>query len=170
MRINSKPFGMRLVLSAGAIALSLVTIKTASAETLADALVGAYTNSGLLIQNRALLRAADEDVATAVSTLKPVLRWSASLTQNYGKVRSSISVNSINNDDLTAAINLAADLVLYDFGARQLRIEAAKETVLATREALLDSNSKSCCVRLRLHGSDRSVGIRCSASEQRASV
>ncbi|KIN60316.1 Type I secretion outer membrane protein, TolC family [Sulfitobacter noctilucae] len=138
MRINSKYFGMRIVLSASAIALSLISTKPASAETLADALVGAYTNSGLLIQNRALLRAADEDVATAVSTLKPVLRWSASLTQSYGRARTTTNPNPIDTDDLTAAINLAADLVLYDFGARQFRVEAAKETVLATREALLD--------------------------------
>ena len=41
-------------------------VPTASAETLADALVGAYQNSGLIDQNRALLRAADEDVALAL--------------------------------------------------------------------------------------------------------
>ena len=35
----------------------------AASDTLADALVGAYMHSGLLDQNRALLRAADEDVA-----------------------------------------------------------------------------------------------------------
>jgi outer membrane protein len=39
---------------------------------------------------------------------------------------------------LSAAINLIGELVLYDFGARSFRTEAAKETVLATREALLD--------------------------------
>ena len=38
-----------------------------SAETLRDALVKAYNSSGLLEQNRALLRAADEDVAVAAS-------------------------------------------------------------------------------------------------------
>jgi outer membrane protein len=105
---------------------------------LADALVGAYTTSGLLEQNRALLRAADEDVAAAAATLKPVLRWSTTLTQNYGRVRTAATPVSINNDDLTAAINLIGELVLYDFGARRFRVEAAKETVLSTREALLD--------------------------------
>ena len=89
-------------------------------------------------QNRALLRAADEDVASAAATLKPILRWSASLTQNFGSIRNSSSPVSIDNDDLTAAVSLAAELVLYDFGSRQFRVESAKETVLATREALLD--------------------------------
>ena len=55
----------------------------ASAETLADALVAAYNHSGLLDQNRAVLRAADEDVAIAKSALKPVLRWTGDLTQTF---------------------------------------------------------------------------------------
>ncbi|MFC6760508.1 hypothetical protein ACFQFQ_14970 [Sulfitobacter porphyrae] len=50
---------------------------------MADALVGAYNHSGLLEQNRAVLRAADEDVAAAGAALKPVLRWTAGLTQSY---------------------------------------------------------------------------------------
>ena len=75
MRVSKKPFtkmAHTFVLGA-ALALSGATLS--KAETLADALVGAYTHSGLLEQNRALLRAADEDVAQAASTLKPVLRW-----------------------------------------------------------------------------------------------
>jgi outer membrane protein len=110
----------------------------AEAETLADALVGAYTHSGLLDQNRALLRAADEDVAQAVSTLKPILRWTATLTQNFGRVRSNAVLGTVNNTDLTSSLNLIAEWLIYDFGARQLRVEATKETVLATRDSLLD--------------------------------
>ena len=130
--------GLRVTVAACAVAIGVSAAKPALAETLADALVGAYTHSGLLDQNRALLRAADEDVASAAATLKPILRWSASLTQNFGSIRNSSSPVSIDNDDLTAAVSLAAELVLYDFGSRQFRVESAKETVLATREALLD--------------------------------
>ena len=36
-------------------------------DTLTGAMVSAYNTSGLLDQNRAVLRAADEDVATAAS-------------------------------------------------------------------------------------------------------
>jgi outer membrane protein len=111
------------------------------AETLADALVGAYNTSGLLEQNRALLRAADEDVAAARSALKPILRWTADATQSFGETtnRSTFTgVTSKNNvDQLTVSVNLIAELLLYDFGSTQFQVEAAKEAVLATRQALL---------------------------------
>ena len=106
------------------------------AETLADALVGAYTHSGLLDQNRALLRAADEDVAAAGAALKPVLSWSASLTQSYSRNPSQFTGSVVSNNNLQASVNLIGSLLLYDFGASQYRIEATKETVLATRETL----------------------------------
>ena len=61
-----------------AIAAGFVLPRSGWAETLADALVGAYTHSGLLEQNRALLRAADEDVGelaviTGVGNNTPML-------------------------------------------------------------------------------------------------
>ncbi|MFG6528294.1 TolC family protein, partial [Sulfitobacter sp. M23508] len=105
---------------------------------LADALVGAYETSGLLDQNRALLRAADEDVASAKAALKPVLRWAGGLTQNFGSTRASSLAPAQSTDSLTASINLIGELLLYDFGASQYRVEATKETVLATRQTLLD--------------------------------
>lgn len=138
MKINAIPKRIQVFAGVCAVATLSVFPRAGTAETLADALVGAYTHSGLLEQNRALLRAADEDVATAVATLKPVLRWTASITQNFGKVRTAASATSFDNDDTNAAIALTLEQILYDFGARQFRIEAAKETVLATREALLD--------------------------------
>ncbi len=112
--------------------------RPALAETLADALVGAYEHSGLLEQNRALLRAADEDVASAKSALKPVLRWAGAVTQNFGTTRASSLAPATSTDTLTASINLIGELLLYDFGASAYRVEAAKETVLATRHTLLD--------------------------------
>ena len=139
MTIRGTRFGARVAALVCVMAIGVAAAPSAArADTLADALVGAYKTSGLLDQNRALLRAADEDVAAAAATLKPVLRWSTTLTQNYGRVRTASSPASINNDDLTAAINLIGELVLYDFGARKFRVEAAKETVLSTRAALLD--------------------------------
>lgn len=116
-----------------------VTGRIADAETLADALVGAYNHSGLLEQNRAVLRAADEDVAAAGAALKPVLRWTADLTQGYrGTSTQSILATSGSSNSLTASIGLIAEVLVYDFGASAYRIEAAKETVLATRDTLLD--------------------------------
>ncbi len=108
------------------------------ADTLADALVGAYNSSGLLEQNRALLRAADEDVAAAGAALKPVLQWSADLTRNFGTTRARNSVLTIGADNTSASISLIGQLLIWDFGASQYRIEATKETVLATRNTLLN--------------------------------
>ena len=100
----------------------------ARAETLTDALIGAYRSSGLLEQNRALVRAADEDVAAAVAALRPVL--------NYISGASYSSPVSGLQDDLTFNLGLSADILIYDSGATRYAIEAAKEAVLAAREAL----------------------------------
>jgi len=110
----------------------------ASAETLADALVAAYENSGLLEQNRALLRAADEDVAAAAAQLKPVLSWSADLVQANSDQVSANFPSGVTSDALTASASLVAQVLLYDFGASAYRVEVAKETVLATRDSLLN--------------------------------
>ncbi|MFD2739141.1 TolC family outer membrane protein [Sulfitobacter aestuarii] len=110
---------------------------TASADTLADALVGAYNHSGLLDQNRALLRAADEDVAIAKAQLKPIIRWSGGLSQSFGDRRTDGTFASDTSvENLSATINLIGELLLYDFDTSKYRIEATKETVLATRQAL----------------------------------
>lgn len=119
------------------LALALTAGQSARAETLADALVGAYTHSGLLDQNRALLRAADEDVARAKSALRPVLRWSGQLTQQFGRTRRAGLPVASSTDSLSLSLNLIGELLLYDFGASQYRVEVAKETVLATRDSLL---------------------------------
>ncbi len=100
----------------------------ATAETLADAMVAAYRNSSLLDQNRALLRAADEDVATAIAALRPVVQWIAGSQW-------SNDLHGSTTRTLTGA--LQASLTLYDFGRTQLAIDIAKEDVLATREALI---------------------------------
>ncbi|QFT59191.1 Outer membrane efflux protein BepC precursor [Sulfitobacter sp. THAF37] len=116
-----------------------ITGRLAEAETLADALVGAYNHSGLLEQQRAVLRAADEDVAAAASALKPVLRWTADLTQSYREVpQLNVLATSGSSNSLTASINLIAEVLVYDFGASAFRVEATKETVLATRDTLLN--------------------------------
>ncbi|MFG6584976.1 TolC family outer membrane protein, partial [Sulfitobacter sp. 1A12779] len=129
---------LRGVVVAIPLAFAVFLPRQALAETLADALVGAYETSGLLDQNRALLRAADEDVASAKAALKPVLRWAGGLTQNFGSTRASSLAPAQSTDSLTASINLIGELLLYDFGASQYRVEATKETVLATRQTLLD--------------------------------
>lgn len=112
-----------------------VGVNAAQSETLADALVGAYQNSGLIDQNRAVLRAADEDVAIAASALKPVLEYTASIRADNGSQRTVFGSSDV--DTSQADASLVASLLLYDGGASRLDREAAKETVLATRQQLV---------------------------------
>ena len=115
-----------LALAAG----GLVAAPAVRAETLTDALISAYNTSGLLEQNRALLRAADEDVAQAVATLRPVLSYIVS-----GDWRDA---DFLLEADTGVNYGLSLDWTLYDFGRNMLSIDAAKETVLALRAALID--------------------------------
>ncbi|MCR9126731.1 MAG: TolC family outer membrane protein [Rhodobacteraceae bacterium] len=133
MKIFRHGPGLRAVLFTAALAVAAPAI--ARADTLADALVGAYNTSGLLTQNRALLRAADEDVAGAVATLRPVVTWTASVGRTYNEgVNNNISFNATAT---SAALSLNATLLLFDGGGRTLAVQGAKETVLATRQALI---------------------------------
>ena len=134
----------------GTLAVGLVV--PAGAETLTDALIGAYRTSGLLQQNRALLRAADEDVAIAVSALYPVLNWTLqgdyliSTADAPGAPRldpltgflTSTPGRRQTTTDLSATLALVAQLTLHDGGQNRLAIDAAKEAVLATRASLRD--------------------------------
>lgn len=123
---------MRAFLSAVAVSVLGLTGTVASAETLADALAAAYKNSKLLDQNEALLRAADEDVAQAVARLRPVINFVAEANST------DFDPDTPTNDEFTTTLTLAMQWTLLDFGRNRLGIEIAKESVLATREALRD--------------------------------
>ena len=105
------------------------------AETLADAMIAAYRNSSLLDQNEAVLRAADEDVATAVSALRPVLAFSS--TAGWQRAEVDTLLGPTVSEGLAASVALSAELMLYDFGRSRLGIEIARESVMATRQALV---------------------------------
>ncbi len=139
MRYANKTWTGRLTKGVSVLALVLSSA-AAQAETLADALVGAYNHTGLLEQNRALLRAADEDVAQARSTLLPVLNWQLDFERDFGR---SVSLPggvpvTTQLESTSATLSLVAEWQLYDFGADAARVEAAKELVLATRSGLLN--------------------------------
>ena len=122
-----------LVLTAS---LIVGAVLPARAETLADALIAAYRNSNLLEQNEAILRAADEDVAQAVASLRPVVAFIADGQYGYSQTLLDSGI-TVSNEGLFANYSVTAQMTLFDFGRTQLAIEAAKETVLATREALI---------------------------------
>ncbi|MGO4917074.1 TolC family outer membrane protein [Pseudogemmobacter sp. W21_MBD1_M6] len=118
---------LKKYLGVAAAAALLLTAPLARAETLTDALIGAYNNSGLLEQNRALLRVADEDVAIAMSALRPIISYSVGAGYR----------TPTQTDDWSSTAALSAELTIYDAGASRLAIDAAKETVLGTREQLV---------------------------------
>lgn len=115
---------------ASAMALSPVAIM---AESLSDALVSAYRNSGLLDQQRALLRAKDEDVAIAVAATRPALNYA--LSANWQSVNADNV--PVNVSSMRASAALSASLTLYDFGRNQLSIDLARENVMMARDALV---------------------------------
>ena len=127
----------RLTIPATAALLALAVPAAAAAETLAQALTAAYNHSGLLRQNRALLRAADEDVATAMAALRPIVSWSGDVVRTYYRTRTASSTNESIGAYTEASINLIAQITLYNGGQSKNSVEAAKETVLATRADLL---------------------------------
>ncbi|MFP7673693.1 TolC family outer membrane protein [Marivita sp. S0852] len=130
---------IRTSITAFALAIGVgLTAPVAKAETLADAMIGAYNSSGLLEQNRAVLRAADEDVAQAVAALRPVVSWASDATRQFGTSRSSSTggmiVSTVSN---TMSASLIAELTVFDNGLSRLAIETAKESVLSTRQQLV---------------------------------
>lgn len=114
----------------------VVAAPMAGAETLTDALIAAYRNSNLLDQNRAVLRAADEDVALAVSTLRPVVAFTGQTGWRRAQI-DTLAGRSV-SEGLSSSLTLSADLTLLDFGRNRLGIEIARESVLATRQALVE--------------------------------
>lgn len=133
--------GLAVLLSA---AMTFAAPAASMADTLADALARAYNNSGLLEQNRALLRAADEDVAVAVSALRPIIGWTGDVTYSYSDARSTLPTaaqdlgqGARSGDNSSASLGLSAEILLFDGGRTRMGVDIAKESVLATRQSLI---------------------------------
>lgn len=109
--------------------IALAAAPAVHAQSLSEALTSAYNNSGLLEQNRALLRAADEGVAQSVAATLPVINWSLSATSTRVAAATTTTTNSAN-------ARISGSLTLYDGGVGDLGVEAQKEIVLGTRQAL----------------------------------
>ncbi|MBV1896932.1 MAG: TolC family outer membrane protein [Rhodobacteraceae bacterium] len=143
------------------VSLGLATVR-ADAENLADALVGAYNTSGLLEQNRALLRATDEGVAVALSALRPIVAWTASVARTFE--RTDINSIAISPQTSTYGAGLTAQILLYDGGAASIGIQGAKETVLATRQSLLSVEQailfRAVAAYLAVNGQTQNVALR----------
>ncbi|THD84507.1 transporter [Aliigemmobacter aestuarii] len=132
---------MRFLKTATVAAFTLISATVAplaaSAETLTDAMIAAYRNSNLLDQNQALLRAADEDAAIALARLRPVINFTVQSTYRWQETSNFLG-QPITTDDLSTSAALTADMNILDFGRGALAVEVAKESVLATREGLVN--------------------------------
>lgn len=129
----SKSIKIKNTLFAGVAALGVMTgAMGAWAETLGDALASAYKSSGLLEQNRATLRAADEGVASALADLRPSLSYQYQLsTQESVQPASSWG-------DWSDTLSFIASMDIYTFGRNKLAVDVQKEVVLATRASLVN--------------------------------
>ena len=149
----------RAALRGGVAAVAMAALAgQAVAHSLTDTLVLAYDHSRILEQQRALLRVEDENVAIAVSRLKPTLDFFASISQDYTRFNDSTT------GDLSASLGVTMNWLLLDGGARAARIGAAKEVVLATRFALLSAEQdvllNAAIAHLNLRLSARVVEVR----------
>ena len=125
----------RIVQGVAAGVVALAFTGPAWAESLTDALIGAYRSSGLIEQNRALVRAADEDVAGAVAALRPVLNYIASADYSLAEVETQFGLPT-EQEETSYTFGLSAEWLLYNSGASRYAIDRAKEAVLAARAAL----------------------------------
>lgn len=127
--MTGRKLGRRLAATAVAAILAL----PAAAESLSDAFIAAYRSSPTLEQQRFLLRATDEDVAVAVSALRPVVNFDATFSKSttFDDFRGRTTATN-------GSLALVLDYTLADGGQRHLRIGAAKESVLATRFRLVN--------------------------------
>lgn len=132
---------LRAVLKGTALSVALlaasVAPRSAVADNLADALIGAYNTSGLLEQSRALLRAADEDVAIAVARLRPIINWAMDVDRSWSDGRNN-GFSSSNNDTI-GTLGFTFQQLLFDGGVTRLAKQSAQETVLATRQQLIST-------------------------------
>lgn len=124
-----------IALLAAAAASVSMAVAPAQSETLSDALVAAYTNSHLLEQNRALLRAADEQVPQALAALKPIVNYALSRTRT-ANIDGSFYSSAPGRVLYSTTLSISAEIVLYAFGRNKMGVELAQKSVLATREQL----------------------------------
>ena len=116
--------------------LALMPAPRATAQTLADTLVAAYRNSDLLEQNRALLRAADEDLFQAQSRLLPIVNFISRASASEQRIETP-GLPTVTNSSARLNFSLAAEITLVDFGRGRLAIDFAREQVFSARAGLI---------------------------------
>lgn len=149
-----RPVPARARLAAAVLALlALFAPAAVRAESLADALVAAYRNSNLLDQNRALLRATDEDLMQASARLMPVVNFVTRFL-----------TNSAGAPDYRLSFAVTVDFPLIDFGRGRLGVDLAREQILSARAGLIVVEQRvllgAVAAYLGLHSAIETVGLR----------
>ena len=106
-----------------------LTPALALGESLNKTLLDAYTNSNLLAQNRAILRASDEDVGVALSSLRPIV------TSKLTTKKADYS-RAVTSSTLSSSVSISADLLIFDSGNKSSTFLAKKQIALGARQAL----------------------------------
>jgi outer membrane protein len=106
-------------------AVSVLTLSSASAETLQDALVAAYNSNPQLQSERAALRGTDEDVASAKSGYRPFVGSQATIDKNYFDV---------DGTSYSGGVNVQQNL--FRGGRTRNSVDAAEYGVKIGREQL----------------------------------
>lgn len=119
----------------GIAAATTIAAGTVSAQSLTDALIGAYRHSDRLKSEQAYLRSLDEGVAQALSSTRPQLSARFSSSATYSEVLPPLATD---NWTYSTILTLSAEMTVWDGGANQLAKEVAKETVLSARLSLVD--------------------------------
>jgi len=119
---------------AGALAFAPAPVQ---AQTLAEALIAAYSNNPTLAARRARLRATDEQVPQALSNWRP----SVAITGDagYERNRSTLRTTDRTQNRNPATVGLSITQPLYRGGRTLAATEGAENAVRAERARLIDT-------------------------------
>ncbi len=127
------------------VATGLLTVSTASAQTLEEALVTAYQNNPTLQSQRASLRATDETVSQALSGWRPTVTLSgdAGLTHSDGN-----STGSSDTKPRSASVRLSQPLyrggrTVNGVAQAEANVEAARQVLRQTEQGVLQSTVRA---------------------------
>lgn len=128
---------MRNWLRGGVCALALVVLPMAAAQaqSLRDAMAMAYRDNPTLQAQRALLRSVDETVPQALSGWRPTV----SLEAQEGWLRQQGNTSTRRDSRDFRSLTLSVTQNLYDFGKTQADVEQAEANVLAARARLVEA-------------------------------
>jgi len=123
----------------------------AAAETISGALAKAYLGNAELEEQRANVRARDEDVSKAASGMRPKASFSANGGPQRTGIRQPAGFNQANNrlysGDKYSGIpkngNLGASQPLWDGGKTENSVRQAESIVFATREGLRQAEQET---------------------------